>query len=389
MQDIHTSACTAINKVMWAGRQEHDSLVRKSTFIIRRNRRFGRRTVSSWGGRSRKGRSTSYKGHKDRSLSSRASEQLYYSTRNPELSEDLGSPFPFASKIRAFKKAKYVSWELSFVFCGPDGRFSPGYASIAREDIGMFLDILKQASKRASAIMDQSVYGCYKENLGSVPGELSVELESAEGDVHLKLWTYSHTRRRFSRSINHKDLNKAIGVVTSIPSRGSNLVSSLRKILAREEAEVTSNQSPGMSAAQFSSRTGKKEADAIRPIKLDSQPPTLDEWKKRYRSIRFQKASARCREKSVFLGVCSGLLAQSIHDKTTRTKEVRTRPDKYLMIIRIKVILFSLFCGAGIFGYFALYFHGRRVLSSISDFDDSLILSDEEKEEARLHGWDV
>jgi hypothetical protein len=75
-------------------------------------------------------------------------------------------------------------------------------------------------------------------------------------------------------------------------------------------------------------------------------------------------------------------LTQSIHDKLTLTKEVRIKPDKYLAMIRLKVIACSLFFGVGVLMYHMLYFYERRILDSIADFDDALILSDGEKEVA-------
>jgi hypothetical protein len=136
-------------------------------------------------------------------------------------------------------------------------------------------------------------------------------------------------------------------------------------------------------------RLSEKAGNSTNLAKSDSQAQNYDDWNERYKKIRSEKARARCKEKSILLGVCSGLLAQAIHNKLTLTKEVRIKPDKYLAIIRLKVIACSLFFGVGILAYLMLYFYERRILDNIADFDDALILSNEEKKAARLCGWDV
>lgn len=307
----------------------------------------------------------------------------------PELSEDLGSPYPFASKLRAFRLAESVTWEVSFIFHGPDGRYNPGYARIAKEDVHLLLDILKQAALRAELIMDQLFDGCYTEDLGSIPGGLSFELESKRGDTCLKIWIHNDTRWRFSRSIAHKDFNQAIEVAASISLRGSILESSLKKIIPEQATDFARRQSPVVDSIILPERLSEKDGNSTDLAKSDSQAQSYDDWNERYKEIRSEKARARCKEKSILLGVCSGLLAQAIHNKLTLTKEVRVKPDKYLAIIRLKFIACSLFFGVGILAYFMLYFYERRILDSIADFDDALILSNEEKEEARLYGWDV
>lgn len=111
-------------------------------------------------------------------------------------------------------------------------------------------------------------------------------------------------------------------------------------------------------------------------------------WEERYKAIRSSRASARCREGSILLGVCSGLVARAVHNKLTRTVEVRQNPEKYLIITRLKFLLLSLLFGYGIIAY-VLFIITEKEFATWSAFDDVYVLTDEEKDEAREYGWSI
>ncbi len=111
-------------------------------------------------------------------------------------------------------------------------------------------------------------------------------------------------------------------------------------------------------------------------------------WEKRYEQIRSSRAAARCREGSVLFGVCSGLVAQAVHNKLTRTTEVRQDPEKYLVRTRAKFLLLSLLFGFGIIAYI-IFIITEKEFATCSAFDDVYVLTDEEKDEAREYGWSI
>lgn len=111
-------------------------------------------------------------------------------------------------------------------------------------------------------------------------------------------------------------------------------------------------------------------------------------WEKRYKQIRSTRAGARCRERSILFGVCSGLVAQAVHNRLTRTIEVRQCPEKYLMLTRAKFLLSSLLCGFGAVAYLLLII-AEKEFETWSEFDDVYVLTNEEKDEAREYGWSI
>lgn len=316
------------------------------------------------------------------------------------LSEVIGSPFPHSTRIRAFKTSGRITWDIEFIFNGPDGRYNPAYAHVSEKDLPRLLAILKEARKRCVALAGQSFSGSYNENLGPIPGGLSFEIEARLDRIGLLIWISNNTRWRFSRRIKFGDLEKAIAILESLPARGQGMVESLATILKEDIQEERDIEVKPGSLAANSLDSAVKTSMPHSKIDSNSQPSleqessaipaaiSLADWRTAYEKIRESRASARCRQNAILFGVCSGLLAQAIHSKLTRTTEVRVKPRKYLAIIRLKVILFSLLCGVGVIAYFIIAAR-EPLFDSYDDFDDSVILTEEEKEVARLNGWEV
>ncbi len=169
-----------------------------------------------------------------------------------------------------------------------------------------------------------------------------------------------------------------------------------RKRRTRSYSRSKKSSTTYVFAPTFSASSRTVEAclnDGISNVKADSTAESVPSseklpWKERYAKIRESRANARCQEKAIFFGVCSGLVAQAIHNKLTLTVEVRTNPAKYLALVRAKFVAASLLFGLGVAAY-AILVAAEKTFAAWEDFDDAKILTSEEKDEARANGWDI
>jgi hypothetical protein len=156
-----------------------------------------------------------------------------------ELTESIGNPYPWRTRLRAFKRNGKIDWQIEFLFAGPNHRYNSGSATVASGDFGEFKNSMLSAEAKISTLKSHVINGCYQEQVSQLSGGLTVSIIAEDGECSLLLSARSNTGYMFNRAIKAEDIRDAIQVSEHLHLRG--------KELSRSLAGITSTSTNGAS----------------------------------------------------------------------------------------------------------------------------------------------
>lgn len=155
-----------------------------------------------------------------------------------EITENLGTPFPFLTRLRAFREDGVIDWEIQFIFEGPDRRYNSGVARVSSKNLDDLVETLGVAAKKASSLSGVPYEGTYREALGWITRGLRIGIEARGGQSVVTLNVRNSTNMEFSRKIRYENLKEAVEILIAAKERGRRMAQDLAR--TAQTATITS-----------------------------------------------------------------------------------------------------------------------------------------------------